>query len=211
MESNKNSTKAYILGAVIITVSLVIIGVSMSYAYFVNRVEEINPDNQGFSITSGELKMDFATTRTINAARAGLVNDGEIATKAEYTQFSITLPSTAKANSADYQIYLTDNKMTSNFKSGDLKWALYRSSAEAPDTYTEVTTGDFASVTLSTEAVEGVYTASNIDVLGATTISKGETVNYKLYLWLSNKENVQQNELLQGKLSTKVAFRAVAK
>ncbi len=41
MEFNKNqsSTKAYVLGALIITVSLVIIGVSMSYAYFVNRIE----------------------------------------------------------------------------------------------------------------------------------------------------------------------------
>ena len=48
MESSKNQnvTKVYVLGALIITISLVIIGVSMSYAYFVNRIEEVNPDNK---------------------------------------------------------------------------------------------------------------------------------------------------------------------
>ena len=61
MEFNKsqNSTKAYILGALIITVSLVIIGVSMSYAYFVNRIEEVNPDNKDVRIYSWDLVMNL--------------------------------------------------------------------------------------------------------------------------------------------------------
>ena len=62
MEFNKNqsSTKIYILGALIITVSLIIIGVSMSYAYFVNSVQEVNPDNKEVRISSGELEIGRA-------------------------------------------------------------------------------------------------------------------------------------------------------
>lgn len=211
MESEKSSTKAYILGAIIITVSLVIIGVSMSYAYFVNRVEEVNPENQEVNITSGDLTMNFTTSHSINATAAGLVNDGEIETKAEYTQFSIIFPSNSKSQNSEYQIYLTENKMTSNFKSTDLKWALYQ--AGANDTWTSVATGDFSGVTgIPDGATVGeLYAVSNIDVLGATPITRGTTVSYRLYVWLSNKDDVNQNELLQGKLSTKVAFRAVAK
>lgn len=197
------NTKAYILGSLIITMAIVIIGLSLSYAYYMNTIKETNADKQGVSITSGELTMNFATSRTITANAAGLIDDTNILTEAEYTAFSVTLPSNAKVNNAAYELYLTDTKMTSNFKSTYLKWALYSAN-------TEVATGDFSGVTLS-NATNGVSTASDIALLNNKTITKGTTTEYKLYIWLSNDKNNNQTELLNGSLSTKVGFRAVSK
>lgn len=196
MEFNKSqsSTKAYILGALIITVSLVIIGVSMSYAYFVNSIEEVNPDNKEVRISSGELVMNFASTRTINATAVGLVNDADITTKAEHTDFSVTLPSDAKVNSALYSIYLTELNVSDNLKSPYLKWSLYNGT-------TEVASGDFENIGTKTT----LYLKENI------TINKGSTDGYKLYLWLSNDPNNNQTQLLNGSFSGKVGFRGVTK
>lgn len=193
MEESKNqsSSKAYIIGALVITVSLIVIGISMSYAYFANRVEEINPGNKGVTISSGNLDMTFATTNTINATAAGLVNDADFTTKAEHTDFSITLPSDAKVASATYNLYLTDLNISNNLKSPYLKWSLYKNN-------TKVVDGDFASI--------GTNTTLNLET--AVTISKGTTNDYILYIWLSNDPDVNQTSLLSGTFSGKVGFKA---
>lgn len=190
----KNSTKAYVLGALIITVSLVIIGVSMSYAYFVNRVEEINPENKDVLITSGDLVMSFASSRTINATAVGLINDADITAKAEHTDFSVTLPSDAKANSAVYRIYLTDLNISNNLKSADLKWSLYNGG-------TSIANGDFASIGTNT----------TLSLKENITINKGNTDAYVLYIWLSNDPDNNQTSLLNGSFSGKVGFTGATK
>lgn len=202
MESNKKmgSTKAYVLGALIITVSLIIIGVSMSYAYFVNRIEEVNPDNKEVRITSGELIMNLATSRTISKTAVGLINDSDItkdvdAGGAEYTEFSITLPSTSKVNSAKYTIFLTELEISDNLKSEYLKWALYSGD-------TVVKSGNFGDIGEKT-----ALTLTDTPIV----INKGDTdttTSYKLYIWLSNDPNNNQISLLDGSFSGKVGFRA---
>lgn len=196
------SNKAYIFGALIITLSIIIIGVSASYAYFVNEVETKNPTNTGLSATSGDLVINFTTSSLINADAASLINDSEVTSKAHYTGFAIDFPSNAKAASASYNLYLTDIKMTSNFKSSYLKWALY-------DGNESVATGDFSGVTLS-NLQNGLYDASNVALLNNRTVSRGTTTNYKLYIWLSNDPNNNQTQLLEGSISAKVAFKAVS-
>lgn len=199
------STKAYVLGALIVTLSLIIMGLSLTYAYYINYVENVNEGNQGVTVTSGDLTMNFATTQTISATSASLINDSDVLSTADYTAFSITLPTDAKVDSASYSLFLTDTTMTSNFKSSYLKWALY--SAD-----TLVISGDFSTATLSSTAnADGTYAVSNITLLENVSISKGTTTSYKLYIWLSNDENVNQTSLLNGSLSTKVGFRAVSK
>lgn len=200
MESSKsmNSTKAYVLGALIITVSLIIIGVSMSYAYFVNRIEEVNPDNKEVRITSGDLVMDLATSRTITATAVGLVNDSDIATKAEHTDFSVTLPSDAKVDSSKYTIFLTELNISDNLKSEYLKWALYSVGEDA--TEVEVNSGNFGDI--------GTKTTLTISGDTVINISKGTTTSYKLYIWLSNDPDNNQVSLLNGSFSGKVGFRA---
>ncbi len=196
MEFNKNqgSTKAYVLGALIITVSLVIIGVSMSYAYFVNRIEEVNPDNKDVRIYSGDLVMNFASTRTINATAVGLINDSDITTTAEHTDFSVTLPSDAKVDSALYNIFITELNISDNLKSPYLKWSLYNGEAS-------VASGNF----------EDVGTKTTMNLKENITINKGATDSYVLYIWLSNDPDNNQTQLLNGSFSGKVGFRGVTK
>lgn len=197
------STKVNILGALIITISLIIMGVSASYAYFINAVQEVNPENKGVVVRSGPFSINFETSQTITANSVGLINDSDIATKANFTAFDITLPSDSKVPTASYNLFLTDIKMSQNFKSTYLKWALYNGN-------TEVSTGNFNDVTLS-NLNDGLYDATNISLVQDVDLAKGNTNSYKLYIWLSYDANNQQNNLLQGSLSAKVGFRAVTK
>lgn len=192
-EKKDNTKKRLILASLIIVMSIVIIGISLSYAYFINTIEEVNPDNQGTSITSGELTMNFTTDRLINATSAGLINDADVVTEGDYTQFSVSLPSNADASSATYSLYLTELNITDNLKSTYVKWALY----DAKGT-NEITSGNFVSAT----------TGTNLSLQNNITINRGETNSYRLYIWLSNDENVNQIDLLNGSLSAKVGFRA---
>lgn len=188
-----NAKKRLILASLIIVMSIIIIGLSLSYAYYLNQVVEVNPENQKASITSGELTMNFATERVINAISAGLVSDTDILTEADYTQFSVTLPSTAKVDSATYTLYLTELTITDNLKSNYVKWALYDGNGTS-----EITNGTFLNAT----------TGTDLTIDTGISISKGETDSYRLYIWLSNDENVNQIDLLNGSLSAKVGFRA---
>lgn len=202
-QNAENTKKRIMLGSLIIVVSIIIIGISLSYAYFVNTVQEVNPENQGANITSGELTMNFSTSQYINAANAGLVNDANVLTDANYTAFSITLPSDASASSANYSIYLTEIKMTQNFKSGYVKWALYNAENIS------IASGTFNDAVLaSADNGDGTYNAENIVIEDALTINKGDTTSYRLYIWLSNDPSVNQIDLLNGSLSAKVGFRA---
>lgn len=206
-EKTNNITKRNILGSIIIVISMMIIGISLSYAYYINSIEDVNAENQGVSVTSGALTMNFATTNTLSATSVGLVKDSEVTSSDLYTAFSITLPSDSKVDNASYNIILTDIAMTSNFKSADLKWALYNSTST-----TAIATGDFSGVTLNTTAnSNGTYNASDISVLSNVAISKGTTTSYKLYIWLSYDDVNNQNDLLNGNISVKVGFNAVSK
>lgn len=194
LDIQKNNTKKrIILGSLIVVVSIVIIGISLSYAYYLNTVKEINPENQGTSITSGELTMNLASEKYITASGASLINDADVLTQADYTSFSVTLPSDADAPNASYSLYLTDLTITDNLKSPYVKWALYNADGTEKNA-----SGDFTSATSGT----------NLTLKDNITITKGKTDSYRLYIWLSNDTQQNQIDLLEGSLSVKVGFRA---
>ncbi len=204
MENNvDNSKKRVILGSLIIVVSIVIIGLSLSYAYYVNTIRETNADNQGASLTSGNLSMDFTTSQNIKATSASLINDADILSEENnnYTAFSISFAEDNTVSEATYNIYLTDISMTENFKSSYVKWALYRANN------TLVTQGDFSNVTLNGTG-SGTHNASDITLASESITSVEGTKSYKLYIWLSNDPDNNQISLLNGSLSAKVGFRA---
>ena len=204
MENNvDNSKKRVILGSLIIVVSIVIIGLSLSYAYYINTIRETNADNQGASLTSGNLSMDFTTSQNIKATSASLINDADILSEENnnYTAFSISFAEDNTVSEATYNIYLTDISMTENFKSSYVKWALYRANN------TLVTQGDFSNVTLNGTG-SGTHNASDITLASESITSVEGTKSYKLYIWLSNDPDNNQISLLNGSLSAKVGFRA---
>ena len=204
MENNvDNSKKRVILGSLIIVVSIVIIGLSLSYAYYINTIRETNADNQGASLTSGNLSMDFTTSQNIKATSASLINDADILSEENnnYTAFSISFAEDNTVSEATYNIYLTDISMTENFKSSYVKWALYRADN------TLVTQGDFSNVTLNGTG-SGTHNASDITLASESITSVEGTKSYKLYIWVSNDPDNNQISLLNGSLSAKVGFRA---
>lgn len=207
-ENTKDNTKKrIILGSLIIVMSIVIIGLSISYAYYLNTIEEVNPDNQGTNITSGKLSMNFATSQYIKATAAGLINDADVLDPGNnnYTQFSVSFADDNSVSSATYNLYLTEIKMTQNFKNKDVKWALYNSLND------QVANGNFSTATLSSTANgDGTYNANDIALANNITITPGTTNSYKLYIWLSNDDQTNQIDLLNGSLSAKVGFRATA-
>ena len=194
IEAKDNTKKRILLASLIIVMSIVIIGISLSYAYFINTVQEVNPGNQGTSITSGKLTMNFTTSQTINATSAGLINDSEVVTQGDYTQFSVSFPNDDEnASTATYNLYLTELTISDNLKSTDVKWALYDGAGTNP-----IENGDFSNAT------SGV----NMTLKDGITINKGETNSYRLYIWLSYASDRNQTNLLNGTLSAKVGFRA---
>lgn len=207
-ENTKDNTKKrIILGSLIIVMSIVIIGLSISYAYYLNTIEEVNPENQGTNITSGKLSMNFATSRYINATAAGLIDDEDVLDPSNnnFTQFSVSFADDNSVDSATYNLYLTEISMTQNFKNEDVKWALYNSSD------VQVASGDFSAANLSSTANDdGTYNADDITLASSVTITPGTTNSYKLYIWLSNDSQTNQIDLLNGSLSAKVGFRATA-
>lgn len=207
-ENTKDNTKKrIILGSLIIVMSIVIIGLSISYAYYLNTIEEVNPENQGTNITSGKLSMNFATSQYINATAAGLIDDEDVLDPSNnnFTQFSVSFAEDNSVDSATYNLYLTEISMTQNFKNEDVKWALYNSSNS------QIASGNFSTANLSSTANgDGTYNADDITLASSVTITPGATNSYKLYIWLSNDSQTNQIDLLNGSLSAKVGFRATS-
>ena len=220
----KKTNQINILAALIIVMSLIIIALSASYAYFMNVVKE----NKGVNITSGELTMSFATANEqyINNDSADLLDDDDVLSDSnnDYTEFSVTLPASSTVDSATYFFYLTDLEITQNFKNKDVKWALFKNGSTA-SLEDAVASGDFSTVNIPDGAESGTAPDSKKakdyslmykggDQQSNFTIKRtgkeGTTDSYKLYIWLSNDPNRNQVGLLNGSLIAKVAFKAVS-
>ena len=149
--------------------------------------------------------MTFATVsdKYIKINNSGLLNDDAVlASSANYTEFTIALPNDAtNIDKASYDIYLTELNLTSNFQSADVKWALVDVTDGVPSSLGTMTGGS------ATGSFSGV-TANNLTLKAGLTINKGATKKYRLYVWLHNNPSAQQNGLLNGSLSAKVAFTA---
>ncbi len=160
-ENSKTSLKNNILAAAIIALSVMIIGISGSYAFFLNEVHEAEGSEKGLTISSGELQLTFATEsdKYINAQNAKLMSSATALASQNYTEFSVTLPSTAKINKAAYVFYLTGFSLTENFKNTWVKWALFdvTSNSESLSLESEnvVAKGDFSNVTFKSDDSAG--------------------------------------------------------
>ena len=240
---NRNLTKMYFLGAIIITVSIIVIAMSGSYAYFVNEVAKENTDAAKVTITSGKLKMQMVFdegSKNISWSNAKLIDvvddtqdNGETSsinidenklpkdTANDYTSFTVSFASGNEVAKAKYELYLTDVSATANFFNKYVKWVLF----EVNDgSNKQVAYGDFSKVTKSSAAASNgkdTVTVNNISLLSEVKISSNESKKYKLYFWLEDDKNQNQAndcssgydnciDLREGKLSAKVAFRAVS-
>ncbi len=231
-ENSKTSLKNNILAAAIIALSVMIIGISGSHAFFLNEVHEAPGSQNGLTVNSGELQLTFDTlsNKYINVSSAALMTETEALKSNNYTEFSVTLPSTAKISNAAYIFYLTEFSLTKNFKNAWVKWALFdvtNNEVSNLQLTSAVAKGNFNNVTFKNEPTAEPPTKSEAsdyylvsesptapDSSKYITINKGEngtTKKYRLYLWLENDDKQNQTVLLKGSLSAKVAFRGISK
>jgi len=201
------SSKEHLIASLIIVMSFIVIGISVSYAFYENVV--ITSGETGLNITSGNgLVMSFESTQYINAPISELIKDNDILTKNQYTSFSVSGPTDANVNTATYNLYLTDITMTCNFKTQYLKWALY-----SGDGSSKIQEGDFADASFSSGNCNSTdpVPVDDLIILNNKDINKGETDSYRLYMWLSYHETELQNDLLEGSISAKVGFKGITK
>ncbi len=195
-----NTTKRIVLSSLIIVVAVVIIGLSIAYAYYVNSVQN-GGGNKNTTITSGVLEMSIATGEYISVDSATLINDTDVINSGAYTQFSIAMTENNSVDEATYTINLTISNISSNFSASSyVKWALYQCDDSNCENLNSVNDGNF-----SNQSAGDVMTLKE-----SIPINDEETHYYRLYIWLSNDANNNQTDLLGGNLEAKVGFSATA-
>ncbi len=216
MENTKNVMRYNVLGALMLTVAVIIIAISGSYAFFVNKIYKVNEGNNGVTITSGNLLMSFNTSNEFKASSpntlGGLIDvvadtsdtdtdftlDATSLTvlkeKAKHTDFSIGIDSKSGIKNAKYSLSLQDISISDGFKNKYVKYALYEGETlRAHGSFANYTTGD--------------------KVLLSEVVASTSPTNYVLYVWLENDLGVNQADpsgidLRDGSLSFKVGFEA---
>lgn len=189
MSEKKN--KSNLIFIIVFICFLLLIGISATYAFFARRVES-NGEETKANVITGVLDVDFTTSEYIQNSKTYLVKDEEIFTEADKTVFNIKRAEASTVDNVSYNLYLDIIKISENFKSEYLKWALYDN--ESPNSEsTPIASGDFKELGDS----KRLQLTTN-----AINLPKEDIHNYTLYIWLSYSDTELQNELLSNELIT---------
>lgn len=203
----KSNQKSRHLKFIILLVSLLVIGVSTSYAFFRTT---ITGDTDTNKVQAANLKIDtdLDAKEVINNNNLDLIDESQIDSKADSLNFSLTNNSESNI-SGSYNVYLREVKLSKNLYSNYFKWELLKSDVK-------IASGDFSSASRSDNAVEGedsrVETSANdIKLLeNPIDIAPGETHNLTFRIYLLN-DNVNQIDLTEGTFSGKLNIQATPK
>lgn len=171
-----------------ITIILISIAFAVSYAFYQATITG-NDTATTTNVKSGTLTIDFATSAYINNTKLFLIDDSDVATKADSSTF--TIANSSGTVSGKYVLSLTELTISDNLKSSDFKWQLLKNNTiiESGNFLNAVTDSDFT------------LTTSN------QTINVGQTDSYILRIWLSNSQE-DQLSLTGGTFSAKVKMTA---
>ena len=178
----------------ITAIALLTLTLGVSYAYFTATVTG-NDSAVVTKIVAGILDVDFTITDRISNDNILLIKDEKREEKAETLDFTVSNNGRGTLD-AVYYVYLTDLNITNNLKSPDFKWELIKND----DT---VFTGNFSSAETNTDFTITSETNNGIVIPVKQELSVGQVDRYKLRIWLSEKEE-DQNNLLNGSFSGKV-------
>ncbi len=205
-KSKNKAVKSGIFIAVFV-LSIMIIGVSVSYAYYAANVTGNATTNDN---NAGKLNVTTSLTNgdTINATSLVIIDGNDYLNKAESIEFTVTNNTDSTVN-AGYTISMTDITISKNMLSKYFKWAIVVNS----DT-SNVITGDFQDASLATEGTSDTTTVSIpsktlVSEENAFTLNIGATDTITFYLWLENDNNVDQLYLTNGTMSAKLSLDAV--
>lgn len=211
-ESSRSTLKNGIIITVLI-VGIVVIGVSISYAYYSAwlRGNATVPKNDAAILN---IATNLDSVSAIDAPRLSLIDGSDYLNSAEKVTFTVTNESTSNVNAA-YTIKLVEMNLSRNLYSKYFKWAIViNAGTENVMTYT----GDFADSSIASEGT--TVDKENPDIVSNQTknlfkdgesqslvIGAMDTVDF--YLWLENDESVDQLYLTNGSFSGKLSIDVV--
>lgn len=209
MESKKLKKKSFVKNTVLISVlvvSIIVIGISLSFAYFTMSIQG-SSDTGNNQAAILNVTTTLTTADAINATSLAIIDGSEYLTKAESIEFTVTNNTDSNVN-ALYTINMTDITISKNMLSQYFKWALVINS----DTSNAIT-GSFQDLSLADEGNSDTSTVTmGSKVLiadeNARSLSIGATDTITLYLWLENDNNVDQLYLTNGTFSGKLSLNA---
>lgn len=205
----EHSLKIYTLIVIIFVISIVVLGVSLSYSYFNVNVEGSKniPANQTpqFNVTT-----TLDSVNTINAAQLALINSENYENEAEKVSFAVTNSSTSEVK-AKYTINLEEMTISKNLASKYFKWALV---INGESDSKQIFSGDFADANIAVEGNSDTTTVGNLSKVlindeNAIVLDIGKTDSLVFYIWLENDDTVDQLYLTNGTFSGKLSMSAV--
>lgn len=208
----KNEMKNHIIKIGVLVVSIVTIGISMTYAFYTAK---ISGNSEFDNVTAAEFHITstLADSTAISNMKMSLIEPTNIAKSADKVEFSVTNSSTSTV-SGQYYVYLINVKLTKNLYSKYFKWQLVRKTDLGESI---IDSGNFEDVTRTDTPLEGEsdIAETTVDKISlnkvALEIPKGTTDNLIFRLWLENDPDVNQVDLTNGAFEAKLKIEASPK
>lgn len=202
MNKKKNSLAKVML----LVVSLIVIGVSGTYAYFTLTMSEPAVTSAKSGVFKVESSLD--TTNAINNTKIRLIDNAEKETKSEKVTFTVTSLDESTVD-GEYYIYLKDILLSKNLYTSYLHWELLQNG----EVKAQGNFGDVASKRTDTpiadEADNVVTSLSEIKLneTGLRLIKKAkDTLIFRM--WLENDPDVNQIAITNGSFSGRLYLEA---
>lgn len=205
----ENSIKKYSIMVIVFVISIVLIGVSVSYAYFSARFSgESNAPGAETAILN--VTTTLTTTPAIDNAELAIIDASEYLTKSEKVFFTVTNETTSNIK-GKYNVKIVNMSLSKNLFSKYFKWKLVVNEGTASE---KEFTGTFADEAVASEGTEDNTEVTNLTKVLVTdeealVLDIGQTDDMKFYIWLENDDNVNQLYLTKGSFSGKLSMDAV--
>lgn len=200
MKEETKISKNYVIICAIFVVALLILGISLTYAFFETNISN---DFTETKFTTGTFSMDTNLTdaSVINASNMTLLNTNEVESKSEKINFTAQAKNN---NNAKFNIYLKNITISSNMIDSSFKWQLLADNKV-------ISSGDFSDITkngkLSTSktSTDLVKYYDTYYLKKAGNFNGNNEMNFEIRLYLLNS-SVNQSSLIDGTFSSSAAI-----
>lgn len=195
----KNEIKNHIIKIGVFVVAIVVLGISLSYAYFTANgggQADITDTNAAIFEVTSTLK----DSTVIQNNKMALIDASDIKTKAEKVEFSVTNSNNSTVN-ANYQIHLTNIILSKNLYSEYFKWELVKKVGTEETLITNWTFENAKRLDTPVDG-EGDKAETTVEEMILNTdpilIAKNTTDQLIFRLWLENDPDQSQIDLTEG-------------
>ncbi len=204
---NPNQNKRHIKKVIVLTISLIVLAFSATYAYFTSSFNEPTTTTATAGIFNVESTLEVVNS--IKNKRMILIDQEEVEEKADYLEFTVTNKEDSTVD-GKFDLFLRDMKITRNLKVSDFKWELLKEG-------TKISEGTFENAKENGEKekiTDGVdRTQVDLEGIKITTspieLPKNTTVTLKFRLYILNDKERNQIDLTEGSFEGRLYLEAV--